>query len=139
MLDAKRIKNQIGADLVISLQDDICLKRLNIPQRRLNLFYKLNKIKYIRLPITEFDPDDLTNKLIGATDIAQPYIDDANRVYIHCNQGMERAPSFLVTYLVRYENFPSVDEAVDFVKEKRACTPVIDSISEAIYGVDEQV
>ena len=44
------------------------------------------------------------------------------RVYLHCNAGMNRAPTIAIAYLHVHHAMPLL-EARDFVKTRRACLP----------------
>ena len=54
------------------------------------------------------------------------------RVYLHCNAGLNRAPTLAIGYL-RAHGKMSLDEAVAHVKKHRACGPFM-TILEDYFG-----
>jgi protein-tyrosine phosphatase len=54
------------------------------------------------------------------------------RVYLHCNAGMNRAPTVAIAYLHRHHSM-SLSEARDFVKQRRHCVPYM-LVLERVYN-----
>ena len=65
----------------------------------------------------------------------QEMFDAGRRVYVHCSAGVERAPSVVVAYLHWLRNM-ELDDAVTFVKERRACSPRTEIIRRASRSLD---
>jgi protein-tyrosine phosphatase len=59
-------------------------------------------------------------------------ISAGRRVYLHCNAGMNRAPTIAIAYLHVHRQLP-LHEARDFVKARRHCVPYM-TVLEARYG-----
>ena len=49
-----------------------------------------------------------------------PFIDKADKLYIHCECGVNRSPSIIIGYLM-WKTHSSYDEVLEFVKQKRDC------------------
>ena len=54
------------------------------------------------------------------------------RVYVHCNAGMNRAPTLAIAFLRAYRQM-SLDEAMLMVKKQRACGPFM-TVLEDYFG-----
>lgn len=63
-------------------------------------FYKENGINIVHKPITDFDEEDLKNKLIVASGIVKDILENPSaKLYVHCTAGMTRSTSTVITYL----------------------------------------
>ena len=64
--------------------------------------------------------------LLAQIDQAVAILDQAvrsgHRVYVHCNAGMNRAPTVAIAYLHVHRHL-SLAEARDLLKRRRACVP----------------
>src|SRR5437762_2105326 len=56
-------------------------------------------------------------------------IDEGRRVYLHCNAGLNRAPTIAIAHMRAHRNM-SLDEAVAYVKARRACGPFMTVLEE---------
>jgi protein-tyrosine phosphatase len=54
------------------------------------------------------------------------------RLYLHCNAGMNRAPTVAIAYLHRHQGF-AIGVARDYVKRRRPCVPYM-TLLEAHYA-----
>jgi protein-tyrosine phosphatase len=59
-------------------------------------------------------------------------VDSNGRVYVHCNAGMNRAPTLAIAFLRAYRQM-SLDEAMLLVKKQRACGPFM-TVLEDYFG-----
>jgi protein-tyrosine phosphatase len=57
---------------------------------------------------------------------------ERQRVYLHCNAGLNRAPTVAIAYL-RAHGGMSLNEAMAYVKKRRACGPFM-TVLEAHFG-----
>ena len=77
----------------------------------------LNKFKIKNIPVEEFHSPTLEQLEEGAN-----FINDAitknKKIYIHCREGISRAPCFLTAYLIKYQKM-NFEDAVEFIKRKR--------------------
>lgn len=77
----------------------------------------LNKFKIKNIPVEEFHSPTLEQLEEGAN-----FINDAitknKKIYIHCREGISRAPCFLTAYLMKYQKM-NFEDAIKFIKRKR--------------------
>ena len=83
---------------------------------------KSYKIKKMRIPIND-DGSLLSNEILlnnfeKIYGIIKKYIENNKGVYIHCSQGVQRSPAFVVLFLKKYKNI-SNKKAIEFIKTKR--------------------
>ena len=93
----------------------------NILNLRSEFNYKSNVYDFINIkniPVKEF-----TSPTFKDLDNASEFINSAilknENIYIHCREGISRAPCFLAAYFVKYKNFTARD-ALIYIKTKRS-------------------
>jgi len=74
-------------------------------------------ILFHNVGIHDYDPDAVIDALPAALAVLQGFIGDGRIVYLHCSEGINRAPSVALAYLVRGEGM-DVDTAL---AELRTC------------------
>jgi len=75
------------------------------------------RIVFHNVGIHDYDPDAVIEALPAALAVLQGLIGDGRIVYLHCSEGINRAPSVALAYLVRGEGM-DVDAAM---AELRRC------------------
>lgn len=108
--DVARLK-QMKITAVISLQTDEDLLARDTDWQKLKAWYADNEINAQRFPIKDFDETDMTAKIGQPIVLLNDFLNDGQRVYIHCNTGICRAPAVVLGYLCHYEKM-SVAEAM---------------------------
>jgi hypothetical protein len=80
------------------------------------------------------DDEDLALNGLRERDLAEAARESGagERVYLHCNAGLNRAPTLAIAYL-RAHGVMSLDEACAHVKARRACGPFM-TILEDYFG-----
>lgn len=73
-------------------------------------------IHYLHLPTIDNTPSRLKD-LVTGTEFIEQELAQGGKVYIHCRQGIGRAPSMLIAYLLK--NGSTYEEAYWFVKKVR--------------------
>jgi protein-tyrosine phosphatase len=104
---------------VLNVQTDRDLKHRQVDWSHLLRVYKDHNIEITRLPIEDFNQEDLIEKLRSAGDKLNELLSLDNVVYVHCTAGMSRAAATVIIYLVFYQNYTSED-AYDFIKSHRS-------------------
>ena len=94
---------------------------INITNDIDNYFEK--DIKYINIKIEDSIDENLLNILDKYTNIINSELQN-NNVFIHCNRGKSRSASFVIAYLLKFNNM-NLYEAFNFVKNKRDISPNI--------------
>ena len=76
-----------------------------------------SQILFHNVGIHDYDPDAVIGALPRALPLLHALIGAGRIVYLHCSEGINRAPSVALAYLVRHER-PDIDAALAAV---RAC------------------
>lgn len=120
----------IGA--VLSLQDDtdVVAKRLDLDA--LTRAYDTAGILFRRLPVPDGDEERMHRVLPDAVAHVAAFRAAGHRVYLHCNAGMNRAPTVAIAY-VHVHGGLSLPEATRAVKARRPCVPFQHALAR-LYG-----
>jgi len=121
-----------GVTAVLNLQDDADLVSKGLELRDLEHAYRRAGLRFERTPVPDCDIDFLTARLDVIVATLRRLLAQGHHVYLHCNAGMNRAPSIAVAYLHVHHAMP-LARARDFVKARRPCVPYMRAL-EARYG-----
>jgi protein-tyrosine phosphatase len=118
-----------GITTVVSLQDadDLRVKGLELPA--LERAYAEHRLRFHRIPVADYDSSQLAAQLDQILIRIVDALAAGQRVYVHCNAGMNRAPTVAIAYLHRYRGC-SLSAALDLVKSRRACAPYMQLLYE---------
>ena len=106
--DVPRLR-RAGITAVLSLQQpDVDLPRAAMDRMRAACE---PRIVFHNVGIHDYDPDAVVAALPGVLRLLQGLIADGQVVYLHCSEGINRAPSVALAYLVHYESL-DVDAAL---------------------------
>ena len=106
-----------GITAILSLQQaDVDLPRAAIERMRAAC---APRISFHNIGIRDYDPDAVIAALPLALTAVDGLIRDDHVVYLHCSEGINRAPSVVLAYLVRCERL-GVEMAL---AEMRRCDP----------------
>ncbi len=125
-----RAAHQISA--VLSLQDDADLASKGLSLDELRNAYTHHGLKFHRVPVPDGDCTVFTARLDEIVAALSERLRNGHHVYLHCNAGMNRAPTAAVAYLHVHRGW-SLAAARDYVKARRACVPYMQML-EARYG-----
>jgi protein-tyrosine phosphatase len=125
--DIDHLKYRLGVTAVMNLQTDEDLKRLDTPWSKLQARYRREKIKVCRVPVRDFDAEDLRKNLPECVQTLGKLVRDGHTVYVHCTAGVGRSPSVVVTYMAWVQQC-DLERAVYHVTSCRQCTPNVDAI-----------
>ncbi|HXQ20023.1 MAG TPA: dual specificity protein phosphatase family protein [Candidatus Acidoferrales bacterium] len=134
--DVSRLQ-RAGITAVLSLQQpDVDLPRATIERMRAACE---PHIQFRNVGIHDYDPGAVIEALPAVLPSLHQLIAGGRTVYLHCTEGINRAPSVGLAYLVRYEN-RDVDGAL---ADLRRCDPGARPYAELIdwlrNGSDRQV
>lgn len=129
-LDIDRLRDGARITAVVNLQSDADMKSLRVDWKALKKHYTRRDMAIYRHPILDFDPSDLTLNLRNAVAHVGELESVGHRIYIHCTAGVGRAPAVAIGHLAWNLGW-ELDEAYDFVRERRVCAPYIDAIRDA--------
>jgi protein-tyrosine phosphatase len=120
--DAAWLKRVHAVTAVINLQDDddLRIKGLDLP--RLRTSYQREGIIMVRIPVPDASADHLERALDSAVAEVHGLIEGGGRVYLHCNAGINRAPTVAIAFMHLHRSM-ALDEAVSYVRKRRVCAP----------------
>lgn len=130
--DAEWLRTVQGVSAVVSLQDDADLASKGLRLRELEHAYREQGLRFHRIPVPDCDNDTLAARLDDSVTILRALFAGGARVYLHCNAGMNRAPTIAIAYL-HSERGLSLTAARDFVKQRRHCVPYM-GVLQAHFG-----
>lgn len=125
--DVDRLIRDASVTAVLSLQTEEDFDYLNLDWDRFQAHYQGLGIEVRRVPVRDFDQEDLRENLPDCVDALRRLLDDDHTVYVHCNLGIGRSPSVVTAYLHWVRGW-DLDEALDHVTGCRACSPNLDAI-----------
>lgn len=130
--DIEWLKQTYRVTAVMNLQDDDDLHVNGLDIEQIRRAYAQHGIKLVRTPIPDGSADEMKANLKLALDDLHQLVDAGERVYLHCNGGVNRAPTLAIAYLRAHRRM-SLNEAVAHVKERRACGPFM-TVLEEYFG-----
>ena len=98
--DIDRLQREFGVTAVLSLQSDEDLATWDVPWHRLEAHYQRTGIEVLRVPVWDFDRDDLRRKLPQCVGVLDKLLQQGHTVYLALpNMGVNRSPSVAIAYL----------------------------------------
>ena len=119
-----------GIKAVLNLQTDDDLKQREIDWSAMEEGYRNAGIEIRRFPIADFSPQDMRRKLRPCVAVLDGLIRAGHRVYLHCNAGINRAPTVAVAYL-HWVGKWELMAAYAHMLSCRACDPYVQEIAMA--------
>ena len=130
--DLEWLRNEHRVTAIHNLQDDEDLRINALDIAVLREVSARHGIKHVRTPIQDGSADDMADRLhVALGDLAE-LIKGGDRVYLHCNAGLNRAPTLAIAYLRAYGGM-SLNEAMAHVKKRRSCGPFM-TVLEGYFG-----
>jgi protein-tyrosine phosphatase len=120
--DAPWLRRVAGISAVVSLQDDVDLDRKGLSLASLQRAYGAERLHFRRFPVPDGDAGALRTRLDDSVAQVAALIAAGGRVYLHCNAGLNRAPTVAIAYLHLHHGH-SLDAACALVKSRRPCVP----------------
>lgn len=118
---------QFDVTAVLNLHTDEDIVELNVAWPALEEHYRQSNIEVRRVPITDFDHDDLQACLPQGVRQLAELIDAGHTVYCHCTAGIGRSPSVVVAYLAWIDGH-DLDQAAALIQRCRPCSPDLRAI-----------
>ena len=87
-------------------------------------------LKFVHVPVTDFDSLELGRKLPRCVKVVEKLIDSGEVVYLHCTAGMNRSPTVAVAYLHWCLQWP-LEKAMEHMGACRRCYPDEEAIRRA--------
>jgi protein-tyrosine phosphatase len=109
--DIDSLKTDFGITAVLNLQTDEDFTYWGIDQHKLEAAYRRRGIEIRRVPVQDFNPEELRQKLPTCVQALDELLRAGHTVYVHCSCGVNRSPSTIVAYLHWVQGMP-FDEAL---------------------------
>ena len=130
--DIDRLRLESGITAVLNLQTDDDMRAVNLVWEPLERCYRASHIRLCRVPVRDFDPVDLREKLPECVCALKNLLLDNHTVYLHCTLGATRSPTVAAAYLHWCQRW-NLEQAVAHVKEHWQCTPNVEAIQFALW------
>jgi protein-tyrosine phosphatase len=130
--DVEWLRDAHRVTAVVCLQDDADLASKRVRLADLRTAYDAAGVAFVHLPVADGDAEALAIRLPAIVEAVATRIDAGDVVYLHCNGGMNRAPTAAIAYLHVRHGLP-VAAALEFVKRRRTCVPYVRAL-ELAYG-----
>lgn len=130
--DIEWLKDTYNIAAVHNLQDDDDLRHNGLDLKQLRAEYDARGIRFRRTPIQDGSADAMADRLAVALADLRELVDAHRRVYLHCNGGLNRAPTLAIAFLRAHRGM-SLEEALALVKARRACGPFM-TVLEDYFG-----
>jgi protein-tyrosine phosphatase len=111
-----------GVSAILNLQSDLDFEVRAINWDLFWKFYVSQKIRAERVPIVDFDDDDLGRLLPHAVETLEALIAEGHCVYLHCTAGVNRSPTVAIAWFMAKRSM-SVEEAFEYVSSRRSVYP----------------
>jgi len=125
--DIDQLKRDHKISAVLNVQTDDDYAYWGIDWHTLETHYRKLKIEVRRIPVRDFDPDDLRKNLPQCVEALDALLQKGHKVYVHCSMGVNRSPSIVIAYLI-WKKGMSLAEAFNHVTNIRSCDPYIEAI-----------
>ena len=129
--DAAWLRDDRAVTSVVNLQDDGDLASKGLRHADLAAAYAALGMPFHRIPVPDCDRDTLQARLDDTVQLLADLVRDGHRVYLHCNAGLNRAPTMAVAYMHVHHGL-SLAAACEFVRSRRNCVPYM-RVLEAHY------
>ena len=106
--DLERLRRERRVDGLLSVQHDECLAALGLEWRELAEAAWQLGIRPARVPIRDFDLEDMRRQLPAAVRALHSLLAAGCTVYVHCTQGVGRSPLVAAAYLCFVERLDPV-------------------------------
>lgn len=120
--DVGWLKDPMRITGVLCLQDSMDLARKALSITDLAQAYADAGIEFRHAPVPDGEQVVLSERLPEIVQSLAELIARGHTVYVHCNAGMNRAPTVAVAYLHQHESM-ALEAARDFVKQRHPCVP----------------
>lgn len=124
--DIDRLRNE-GITTVLNLQTRDDLEHLHVDWQRLLAAYRRVGVEVRRVPVRDFDEDDLRARLPDCVRTLDSLLQDGHLIYVHCTAGTGRSPAVVIAWL-HWIAGHELDEAEQYVKARRPCSPAMSAI-----------
>lgn len=126
--DAAWLRDVAAISAVVCLQDDVDLDRKGLSASELARTYAAHGIGFHHAPVADGDIAGLRARLDETVRLIADLLARGERVYLHCNAGLNRAPTVAIAYL-HVHHGQTLEAACHLVKSHRACVPYMRALA----------
>ena len=94
---------------------------LNCGINLLNLFEKENNYKYLKIPLYDFEYQDLEDYVNKTNKFIEEGSSKGNKILIHCGEGVSRSVAICLMYMIIVQKY-TFSEALKIMNQKRPCS-----------------
>jgi protein-tyrosine phosphatase len=131
--DVDQLKRDVGITAVLNVQTEDDFAQWGIDWPRLESQYERSGIECRRVPVQDFDAEDLRQKLPRCVEVLDELLREGHVVLVHCSGGVNRSPSIAIAYLHWVQGW-SLEKAAAHVRKCRSCDPYVEAIR--LAGLD---
>ena len=126
------LQRREGVTAVLNLQTEEDFEEVRFFDEHPEVLYADTGVKVCRVPVRDFDDSHLQQRLPDCVAALRGLIDRGHTVYLHCTAGVNRSPTVAIAYLHWCLGW-ELDAAVEYVEERRDCSPKVDAIRRAVW------
>jgi protein-tyrosine phosphatase len=131
--DINRLRLDSGITAVLNLQTDDDMRAVNLVWEPLEAHYRNSGIELCRVPVRDFDPVDLREKLPECVRALDQLLRASHSVYLHCTVGAARSPTVAIAYFHWCRGW-GLEVAVSYVKKHWQCSPNMEAVRLAVWS-----
>lgn len=135
-VDIETLRLKEGITAVLNLQTDDDMRAVGVVWAPLSDYYRASAIELCRVPVRDFDPSDLREKLPKCVRQLQHLLRAKHCVYLHCTLGATRSPTVAVAYIHCCQG-QTLDQAATEVKARWPCSPNLEVVRSASWQDEE--
>ncbi len=94
--DIDELQREVGITAVLNLQTDDDTRSIRLVWEPLEAHYGISGIELCRVPVRDFDPSDLREKLPACVRDLDQLLAAGHAVYLHCTLGPGRSPTVAI-------------------------------------------
>jgi protein-tyrosine phosphatase len=132
LADLEWLEHEYRVSAIHNLQDDVDLHINGLDAAELRSECERLGLKFMRTPVHDGSADDMAVRLAPALHALTELIAEGRRVFLHCNGGLNRAPTVAIAWLHATQDM-TLDEAMTFFKQRRPCGPFM-TVLEGYFG-----
>lgn len=91
-LDIDQLRREFSITAVLNAQTDEDIAQWSVDWRRMESHYRQAGVEVRRVPVQDFDKDDLRRQLPECVEVLDELLREGHTVYVHCNMGVNRSP-----------------------------------------------
>ena len=127
------LADQHAVTALLSLQDDADLASKALVKSELQRACVAARVRFEHVPVADADMGSLARELTRIVDLVDELVRGGHRVFVHCNAGMNRAPTVAIAYLHARQGL-ALAAARDHVKQRRRVSVPYMTLLTQLYG-----